>query len=296
MLISLGHSCQTRFIIDIMGGESQRRMPFDFNITTRRALVNALQTDGASLRQCPERAKTFVTSAEGRHGIEIDGLYFWHDYPLAEDKLALRCDWRNDMARVNEKYAALWQRFAVLARSEDAKTFFLSNTQHNLDQFSDDSADFEEKFGLGLAAFDEISSALDDFGARNYGLRFLSRSIRDVEETAELNDSRLDHRFSGRLSLRPDPAILSRLFADTHGICPAEVCGSYDGSGKLVKAISERAAIIYRLENDTLIPQGTLTAAGGELAAAFEGRDQVFQARSAGRRLQFSNGVEWLRD
>jgi hypothetical protein len=296
MLISLGHSCQTRFIIDLMAGESQKRMPFDFNITTRRALVNALQTDGASLRQCPERATTFVTSAEGRHGVEIGGLYFWHDYPLAEDKLALRCDWRNEMARVNEKYKALWQRFAALARSEDAKTFFLTNTQHNLDQFADDRADFAEKFGLGRAAFEEIAAALDAFGARNYRLRFLSHSIREVEETAELNDGRLDHRFSGRLSLRPDPAILSQLFADMDGICVTGICGSYDASGKLVKAISERAAIIYRLENGEPIPHGTLTAAGGELAVAFEGRDQVFQARSGRQGLYFSNGVEWSRD
>lgn len=296
MLISLGHSCQTRFMIDIMGGEGQRRMPFDFNITTRRALINALATDGASLRHCPERAATFVTETEGRHGVEIEGLYFWHDYPLADDKLALRCDWRNDMARVNEKYAALWQRFTALARSDEAKTFFLSNTQHNLDQFATDRADFDEKFGLGLAAFNEISSALDAFGARNYRLRFLSRSIREVEETAGLSDERLDHRFSGKLSLRPDPAILSRLFADVDGICLAGICGSYDASGKLVKAISERAAIIYRLENGAAVPHGTLTAAGGELAAAFEGRDQVFQARNGGRGLHFSNGVEWLRD
>ncbi|MDB5556814.1 MAG: hypothetical protein JWL86_6798 [Rhizobium sp.] len=296
MLISLGRSCQTRFIVDIMGGESQRRMPFDFNITTHRALINALATDGASLRHCPERAATFVTAAEGRHGVEIEGLYFWHDYPLGEDKLALRCNWRNDMARVNEKYTALWQRFAALARSDEAKTFFLSNTQHNLDQFATDRADFDEKFGLGLAAYEKISSALDAFGAMNYRLRFLSRSIREVEETSQLKDIRLDHKFSGKLSLRPDPAILARLFADVGGVCLTGICGSYDASGKLVKAISERAAIIYRLENGTAIPHGTLTVAGGELAAAFEGRDQVFQARNGGRGLHFSNGVEWLRD
>jgi hypothetical protein len=296
MLISLGHSCQTRFIIDIMGGESQRRMPFDFNITTRRALLNALRTDGASLKQCPRRARTFVTSTEGRHGVEIEGLYFWHDYPLAEDKLALRGDWRNDLDRVNEKYAALWQRFSALARSGDAKTFFLSNTQHNLDQFAGDRSDFDDRFGLGRAAFEEISCALDAFGARNYWLRFLSRSIREVEETAGLDDERLDHRFSGKLSLRPDPAILSRLFSDADGTCLTGVCGSYNASDKLVKAISDRAAIIYRLENGTAIPHGTLTAAGGELAAAFEGRDQVFHARIADRGLHFSNGIEWLRD
>lgn len=296
MLISLGHSCQTRFIIDMMGGETQKRMPFDFNITTRRALINALATDGASLEHCPERVETFVTASEGRHGVEIDGLYFWHDYPLAEDKLALRCDWRNDMARVNEKYAALWQRFAALARSEDTKTFFLSNTQHNLDQFTNDGADFDAAFGLGRAAFEEITAALDAFGARNYMLRFLSRSIREVEETSELNDDRLDHRFSGKLSLRPDPTILSRLFARYGGISLAEICGSYDASSKLVTAISEGAAIIYRLENGAAVAHGTFTAAGGQLVAAFEGRDQVFQARNVGQRLHFSNGVAWSRD
>jgi hypothetical protein len=239
---------------------------------------------------------TFVTAAEGRHGVEVGGLYFWHDYPLAEDKLALRCDWRNDIARVNEKYVALWQRFAGLARSVEPKTFFLSNSQHNLGQFAHDQADFDSRFGLGRAAFEEISSALDAFGARNYRLLFLSRSIHEVEETAEMEDVRLDHRFSGRLSLRPDPTILSRLLVHADGIDLAAVCGSYDGSAKLVKPISNRAAIIYMFENGTATPHGTLTAAGGELAAAFEGRDQVFQARNAGRGLRFSNGVEWLRD
>jgi hypothetical protein len=294
MLISLGHSCQTRFIIDTMGEAANRRMPFDFNITTRAALLRALDTDGASLRQSAEQARVFMEPREQREGIEIGGMYFWHDYPLDEAKLRLRADWRQDLGRVSEKYAALWQRFAALSRSEEPKTFFLSNTQHNLGQFAGGDADFDRKFGLGREAFDQISQAFDAFGARNYRLLVLSRSIREFEEMIDVADPRLVPRFAGRLSLRPDPDILSQIFADAKPL-PMDVFGSYD-SDKHVGPGPRGSGIIYRVEQGMEKPEGALWATHVGLTASFEGRDRVFGATLEGRNLSFADGTRWSRN
>jgi hypothetical protein len=212
MLISLGFSCQTRFMIDALspGG---RRNPFDFNITGRAALVAALASDGASLRHGAEDAAPYRMPVEGREGIFVRGMYFWHDYPLAGDGLTLHPDWRAEIVRVNEKYAALWGRFAARLRDGGEKVLVLSNAQKNLGEFAADAADFSRRFGLGRQAFAEIAAALDAFGAKNYRLVFLSRTAAEVEETAGLRDGRLDHRFAGPLRLRPDAATAARLLS-----------------------------------------------------------------------------------
>lgn len=296
MLISLGHSCQTRFIVDLMGQAANRRMPFDFNITTRTALLRAFETDGASLRQIAAQARVFVEPREAREGIEMGGMYFWHDYPLDDAKLRLLPHWRDDMPRVSEKYAALWQRLATLARSEEPKTFFLSNSQHNLGQFAEGDDDFERRFGLGRQAFEELSAVLDGFGARNYKLLFLSRSARDLEETAGVADARLDHRFSGKLSLRPDPVILSRVFADGHAPVPSDLLGTYEGGCRELRQLADRAAIAYRVDHGGTVPDGIFTSTAAGLIAAFEGRDRVHQVSVDKGDLVFSDGTRWTRD
>jgi hypothetical protein len=162
MLVSLGHSCQTRFILEDLDGAS-RRMPYDFNIATRAALLKALETDGASLQHDEDTASVFRMKSDGREGIETGGMYFWHDYPLAEDKLSLADGWQREIARVNEKYAALWARLAMLLRSDEEKTLVLSNSQHNLGEFAEGDDDFRRSFGLGRQAFEEIAVALDRY-------------------------------------------------------------------------------------------------------------------------------------
>ena len=212
MLVSLGYSCQTRFMIDMLHADQQRQ-PFDFNITSRPALISALATDGASLAHTAERVTTFMTRKEGRQGIEICGMHFWHDYPLQQDKLSLHPAWQEKIADVNAKYTHLWKRFSALIRSGEPKTFVLSNAQRNLTEFAADAAEFERKFGLGRQAFDEIAGALDAYGACNFTIKFLSRTIEETHQTADLPDDRLDHRFAGELGLRPDPALAAQLLS-----------------------------------------------------------------------------------
>lgn len=295
MLISLGHSCQTRFIIDALE-PAGRRMPFDFNITTRPALIRALETDGASLRHDEGDASVFSTPVDGRQGLDVGGLFYWHDYPLAEDRLSLAEGWQRDIGRVNEKYAALWSRLSTALRSDEAKTLLLSNSQHNLGQFAADDAEFADRFGLGRTAFDALVRALDDHGARNYRLLFLTRSIAEFAETADLADPRLDHRFVGILSLRPDQRVAGSIVADEAGAGMAMLSGFYDGGAWKVKARSPRVASLHRKTESGFEPHGSITLSGQSHVAWMEGRDRFTDIVFDAGEIRFPDGRRWRRD
>lgn len=271
-------------------------MPFDFNITTRAALLDALRTDGAVLRHDVDTATIFRMPSDGREGIAVGGLYLWHDYPLADDKLSLADGWEREIGRVNEKYAALWSRFAALLTSDEPKTLALSNSQHNLAQFSDGSDGFLRDFGLGRRAFDEITAALDAFGARNYRLLFLTRSVADLAETAALDDPRLDHRFVGILSLRPDRRVAGSIATSRDANAILSVCGTYEDGHWQVGAASATTAIIHRRTDRGLEPFGSITVAAGTFMAWFEGRDQFQEIRRVGAGLRLADGAVWRRD
>lgn len=295
MLVSLGHSCQTRFIIDELDGAS-RRMPFDFNIATRPALLAALATDGASLQHDEGSARIFAMPSDGREGIEIDGMYFWHDYPLAEDKRSLAEGWQREIPRVNEKYSALWARLSALLRSDEPKTLVLSNSQHNLAQFAEGDSAFSERFGLGRMAFEQISGALDRFGARNYRLLFLTRTIADFAETVSIDDPRLEHRFVGTLSLRPDRRIPDSMTVASGIADMTPLLGSYDGGMWQVSAASGDRALVHKRTEDGLLPAGSLTLSGTNPIAWFEGRDKFRDFTHSDGTILFSDGERWQRD
>jgi hypothetical protein len=295
MLVSLGHSCQTRFILEDLDGAS-RRMPFDFNITTRAALLRALETDGASLQHDGDTAQVFRMASDGREGVECDGMYFWHDYPLAEDRLSLAEGWQGETGRVNDKYAALWSRLSTLLRSDEEKTLVLSNSQHNLGQFADGEDDFRMRFGLGLQAFQDIAAALDGFGAQNYRLLFLTRSIDDFSETVTIKDPRFEHRFVGTLSLRPDHRVAASIAPGrrTEDIMP--LCGPYDDGAWWVKPVSRDAAVVLQRTGDGMRPHGSITLSDLGLVAWVEGRDRFQDISYAAGKLRFADGSVWRQD
>jgi hypothetical protein len=295
MLLSLGHSCQTRFIIDAID-PSSRRMPFDFNITSRPALIRALETDGASLRHDEGNATVFSMPVDGRQGLDVGGLYFWHDYPLAEDRLRLADGWQRDIARVNEKYAALWSRLSTALRSDEPKTLALSNSQHNLGQFAADDVEFTSHFGLGRHAFDTLVQALDAHGARNYRLLLLTRSVDEFAETASLADPRLDHRFVGILSLRPDPRVAGSLQPEETGAGIARLAGVYGGGAWKIEARSPRVAIVHQDSGAGFQPHGSITLTGERHIAWLEGRDRFTDIVFDDGEIRFPDGSRWRRD
>jgi hypothetical protein len=295
MLISFGHSCQSRFIIDGID-PAGRRMPFDFNITTRRALIAALATDGASLRHDEGDTSVFREPREAREGIHAGGMYFWHDYPLAEDKLRLADGWQREIGRVNEKYAALWSRLAAILRSDERKTLVLSNSQHNLVQFAQGDAAFASDFGLGRHAFEQLATALECHGARNYRLLFLTRSVAELAETAAIDDPRFDHRFVGILSLRPDRRVAASIARSRGSTGIAALCGSYEQGEWEISAHSMDVAIIHRRSGDNLHPHGSITLADDGHVAWLEGRDRFSDIVHGDGEIRFTDGNRWHRD
>lgn len=293
--LSLGHSCQTRFILEGRDGAS-RRMPFDFNIATRPALLAALETDGGSLQHDEDSARVFAMASDGREGIEVGGLFFWHDYPLGPDRLRLEDGWQREIPRVNEKYVALWARLAGMLRSDEPKVLTLSNSQHNLAQFAATEETFGNDFGLGRTAFDDLTAALERFGARNYRLLFLTRTIADLAETMSLEDRRLEHRFVGILSLRPDRRVAASLSPGRPATSVGALVGSYEGGQWHVGAISHDTAIIHRDTPDGLRPFGSISFAEGTPVAWFEGRDHFREINHMDGAIHFPDGSRWRRD
>jgi hypothetical protein len=294
MLISLGYSCQTRFMIDALHPDLKRQV-FDFNITSRPALIGALATDGGSLRHDGQTATTYTMPKEMREGVEVRGMFFWHDYPLSEDKLTLANGWSAKSEDVNSKYAMLWQRFSDVLRSDIDKTLVLSNAQHNLAQFTAGDSDFDTKFGLGRRAHDEITEALEAYGARNYRLKFLSRSLGDVEETADLQGDRFDHHFVGTMSLRTAPELAAHLLLWPGQSTIEMVAGAYEDGRTVVRPISGKVALIFDMTGDGRTPTGAISQVQDGWIAGFGGRDHVFAVASDDAGLRFSNGTRWVR-
>jgi hypothetical protein len=294
MLISLGHSCQTRFILDAID-PSTRRMPFDFNITPRAALLAALDSDGQSLRHDEDGATPFREPKEGREGIAAAGMFFWHDYPLAEDRLRLADGWQRDIDRVNAKYVALWGRLSALLRSDEPKTLALSNSQHNLGQFADGPPGFAADFGLDRKSFLDLAAALDRHGARNYTVLFLSRSVGELADTQDLDDPRLDHRFVGILSLRPDARVADSIKARA-GASMVALAGDYDGGTWRIVPRTAHVALVQRRDDETHRAAGSITLSDGHAVLWREGRDGFVDIRVGDGEIRFADGSLWRKD
>jgi hypothetical protein len=259
ILIPLGFSNQARLIVDQVRADVGP-MPFDNLILTRGRLVEAFQSEGQSLIRCGEGSNP--------KGSEND----------------------------DPALSRVWQSFADLTRSKVQKTFVLSNADHALGNSVRAGGDFDDDFGLGRSTFDHLTKALDRFGARNYAVTFLSRSLAELEETASSRDPKLDHRFVGTLSLRQKVRVAASLFGAFAEPALSSACGAYDGSRRLVKAINSDVAIIYEVTAGKACPFGSLTKLNGGFAAFFEGHDQCLTAVGAQHGLYFSDGARWMKD
>ena len=111
-------------------------MPFDFNITTQKGLLDAIESNGQSLFNKEEDMTSYTMTVEGQQGLTSNGIYYWHDYEFMEDKRRLSPSWNERLPLVNAKYQSLWSRFAAVLREQRIpKTLYLSNSQYNLQQF-----------------------------------------------------------------------------------------------------------------------------------------------------------------
>lgn len=287
-LISLGFSCQTRFSIDLVSADF-RRLPFDFNITTRGGLLEALRSDGAGLRNPdPESFELYRMPVEGREGLVRDGIYFWHDFPM--NGLALKPGWQAALPEIARKYDRAWQRFAAHLRAGNV-TLFLSNTQANLTEFASSNAEFDARFALNLQFWHELRAALADMGCTDFSTVFLNRSLEDsLEVNTSLRSERARSVFGGELSLPTHQKTAFELFATPQQGVGVEVIAGEYSNGLSIEPVRADTAVIRRRGR----LWGEITAGFDGYRAAFVGqRDCVFSAIFDDGRLQFSNRTAW---
>ena len=294
--ISLGLSCQSRMTIDAVVGK-QRRSPFDYCITEKQALIDALATGGKSFAHNKDSSSIYTMAAERREGIRSGGVYFWHDYPMA-DRLQLHADWAQHIGQVNEKYDFLWNRFNDNLRASTNPIFVISTTQHNLSQFAKDDSDFAVRFAIDGQFVDKLSGVLRERCANDFSLLAIVRSFAEADSIRCRGAS--DHitvRFLGRLSL-PTHELLVRSFeslAASRSFAALDALeGQYDNGAK-IKRESDDACRVSRFRNGKWHPWGEAYVTEGGYLFAFDGHNLLFNAQFIDGRLRFSNNSAWAK-
>ena len=245
-LVSLGFSCQSRFCIYLVIAD-HRLLPFDYNVTTKAALLAAFRYDGEifSLRD-EDVMEVYRAPKEGREGIHTKGVYLWHDYAVTED-LKILPNWREGLPLIRQEYAAMWGRFRSLLRSPDEQfTFVISNTQINLGEYARDFQDFSDKFRITRDFILDLKEALTAFGVRDFEILVLNRNLRD---SIELNHAFLASWFrsvfAGKLTLPTNGKLAASVFsvgaADSTAL--TSVAGVYESGWRIVPLSDHGAAI-----------------------------------------------------
>lgn len=292
MFISLGFSCQTRFSIDVYSADP-RRNPFDFNITTKGALLAALRTEGRNFILAPDDAAVYKMPTSKREGVHGNGIYFWHDYAIVQNA-RLDDGWPGALEKTNEKYKYLWERFLKRLRDPlEEKRFIVTNTQANLLEFSSSEADYADKFGLDAAFYNALVGTLDAIGISNYRILFVARRVDEwLALRAGVKDPRFAARFGGAMRLPTHPrvarSVIEPLEARTQRL--AHIAGAY----------TNRCAIQPAERGTSLVtrggkPWGEVSAELDGYLFVLDGNNRIFTAIADGPRIRFSNRSVWMR-
>ena len=296
--VSLGFSCQTRFAIN-NGAAGTKTMPFDWAITTRSFVVDALASDGKAFEIAEENTSIYTMPIEERGGIHTHGVYFWHDFPYQEGDQHLQDEWRNCIPDVNERYRKKWWRFRNLLRNSGvSKHIVISNTQDNLTEFSNDESDFHEKFGLDEDFLLTLCDRLDSWMARNYRVTFLVRSFRDYEKLVDAQmrmPGVFAVRFAGVMSLLANNPVVPSIFMmirDGEAGLLSMLQGRYDNGVEIV--LRGKSALVHHPDRKTLWGEAT-PFPGGYIFVFEEGCDAIFTARFVDGAIHFSNDTKWTK-
>ncbi len=274
-LISLGLSCQSRFCIDHVSAE-HRQTPFDYNVTTTDALLQALRSDGEVFHLADEAAlRVHRAPKEGREGVDAGGVYLWHDFDLNEDQ-TIAPDWRSNLPGVREKYGVLWRRFqALLTRADAPITFVLGNTQINLGEYATDFDDFSRKFRFTRNFVENLRSALAELGAQDPQILLMNRYLRDsIELNHAIAVPWFRSVFCGPLTLPTNARLAVSILgeaAQTADKLPA-ACRRYSDGWRIVQLGEQSAAIT---KDGELV--GELRLMHGGYIGAFEGGADAFR-------------------
>ncbi len=292
LTVSLGFSCLTRFSIEQVSAD-HRRFPFDYAICTRKGVVQALDSHGASLQAEPDALSVFTTATEGREGPTKGEFYYWHDYPMGGVQ-TLADDWRRAVPEVNDRYRYLWDRFdRLIMDAETPKRFVLSNAQHNLPDFAT-AGDFDARFALDTAYYVSLTDSLERYGVSDYRIVFLNRNIAHTVETrTRITDPRFSTRFVGVLNLPTHGRIAaSALGPDAPGEGRlARACGRYEGGWRLEPSGPATATVYKDGATGSTLAGEFCETLGGFLAVLVHAPNQVFRVIEDGGDLRFAGRV-----
>ncbi len=296
-LISLGFSCQSRFCIDFVSAE-HRRLPFDYNVTTKAALLQAFHSDGDVFRLADESALSVHRAPkEGREGVDAGGVYLWHDFDLNSDQ-SIGANWRAGLPLIREKYAAMWGRFRRLLTSPATPiTFIVSNTQINLGEYAVDFDDFSTKFRITTAFIADLRQTLVEFGVQDFEILVLNRFLRDsIELNHAIQDPWFRSVFAGRLTLPTNARLAASILSDIasdggQSASLSFVGGVYEGGWRIVPLTDQSAAITKDGE-----PVGELRPMRDGYIATFDGDadDSRTVMRLDEGALYWSDKARWM--
>jgi hypothetical protein len=295
--VSLGFSCQTRFSIDLFAAD-HRRNPFDFNISTKDAVLRGLATSGANFEHREPGIDIYRMTEERRRGVSCNGVYFWHDYPMDGKELA--SSWETNIEGVNEKYRFLWKRFASrISKHSDPVTFIVSNTQMNLGEFSTSTDDFDKKFGFDEAFYYELAQRLGVGNRNGRSITFLSRDLSNVVSLRKELSSNEGFviRFGGLMNLATNPLVAFSTLVNT---APERkdalgcLVGNYSG-GARIELSGDITATVYRSGPQGEIPWAEVSMLSDGYLFVFQGRNKVFTAVMQEGSLHFSNRTTWTK-
>jgi len=304
-LVSLGLSCLTKLSIELCSADFLR-LPFDFIYSTKAFILGALASDGANFLISPDQATLYENSLQRARGVCANGAIFWHDYPRESDERLISPEWTSHVERVNQKYAALWRRFAELLRdAQTEKRVVISNAQKNLIEFAASPADFQEKFGLDEQFFRDLYGALKAFGARNFRISFLERNIESAlrlhrlqREYKDVLDVRfvgvMDHVMNMNTEARIAMSSLAYIVRP-HADSVESICGQYSNETEIVN-LGGGAALVCRQSGGASVPVGEVRPYPNGFIFVFTGQlDNVQIARLDRDGLTFANRERWLK-
>lgn len=241
--ISLGFSCVTRFMLNVFDC-SMLRLPYDYNITPRRFLVDSLAQKGMPFFE--GGLSVYEMSLSKEQGVQrLDGIMFWHDFDRVENKIAP--GWEGKVSKLNEKYRYLLNRFFYIVQGEALKVFYVSNVQPNLPQYSLSEQDFFNKFKLDVEFYGMLKSAIEACGARNFKIVFVNRDLNDAAELARLQEHgerNLVSRYVGMLNTGNFNKIANSFIPNVHSATVDAIVGRYS-NGCVIKRLSGGVAAVY---------------------------------------------------
>jgi hypothetical protein len=298
--ISLGFSCQTRNTFMTFSAE-HRTMPFDWCITTRQFVLEALKEGrGSSFMPNLNELKLYTTPIQQEQGLCSDkGIWFWHEFPrkpgfkqLADNPL--------EGSQLHAKFWALWDRFLTCIRDpHTVKRFVISNTQDNLELFTpmgSGDQNFFSHYGLDYDFLMRLDDALRTLGARNFTIHFMIRNIQNYLDFV-LNPV-VEHftpMFVGTLSL-PYHKMVSKLLGQScerRVATGAELFGKYSNGIELVPG--PYGDVLACDANGKVY--GTAREVPGGYVFNFTGaRDRVASAVVENDSLYFSDKGRWTKN